>query len=117
MFSSGFGCGEAALSLGVFVQVRACKSPCVFSPGGVGFDIMTLRAHFDGAVIVPDEPIPWPAGTPLSVEIQPLTDIPPNSPSVAASLQALDWFAARAVAGPPIPDEELRRERLYADEP
>ena len=32
---------------------------------------MTVRAHFDGKVIVPDEPVSLPVNTPLDVEITP----------------------------------------------
>lgn len=32
---------------------------------------MTVRAHFDGRVIVPDEPVDLPVNTPLDVEINP----------------------------------------------
>jgi hypothetical protein len=32
---------------------------------------MTVRAHFDGRVIVPDEPVSLPVNRPLDVEITP----------------------------------------------
>ena len=68
------------------------ESPCGFSAAGVGFDIMTLRAHFDGTVIVPDEPA-----------------------DSARRLAALERVVARAVEGTNIPLEMLRREHLYED--
>jgi len=43
---------------------------------------MTLRAHFDGKVIVPDEPVSLPIDTPLDVEITPA-----NGPRAAAPLR------------------------------
>jgi len=33
-----------------------------------------LKAHFDGKVIVPDEPVQLPTGTPLTVAISSATD-------------------------------------------
>lgn len=35
-------------------------------------DMVTLNAHFDGKVIVPDEPTGLPAGTRLRVTLEPL---------------------------------------------
>lgn len=31
---------------------------------------MRLRAHFDGKVIVPDEPVDLPANSPLEIEVR-----------------------------------------------
>ncbi len=33
--------------------------------------VRTIAAHFDGRVIVPDEPLDLPADTPLSVTLEP----------------------------------------------
>jgi hypothetical protein len=31
----------------------------------------TIRCHFDGKVLVPEEPVDWPVGQTFTVEIQP----------------------------------------------
>jgi len=65
----------------------------------------TLRAHFDGSVIVPAEPVDLPIDCPLELELKPVTSIseesadaktpplqsqfPPNEAALAA-LQQLD---------------------------
>jgi hypothetical protein len=36
----------------------------------------SLQAYFDGKVIVPQEPVPLPAGTPLRVRIEVAEDMP-----------------------------------------
>ena len=41
---------------------------------------MTVRAHFDGKVIVPDEPVSLPVNTPLDVEITPANGSPATDP-------------------------------------
>jgi hypothetical protein len=35
----------------------------------------TLRAHFDGQVIIPDEPVDLPVGEPLQVELKRLPEL------------------------------------------
>lgn len=75
---------------------------------------LTLRAHFDGKVIVPDEPVELPVGQPLSVEVQ-------VAASNGSSLSGEEWHAALdrlvavAIPGLNIPDEALRRENLYEE--
>ncbi|MBI4025372.1 MAG: hypothetical protein HY360_10365 [Verrucomicrobia bacterium] len=88
---------------------------------------MTLRAHFDGTVIVPDEPADLPVNVPLDVEIKAANSISPevaaamesaHDPKVIAEkLAALKRIASRARKrhDPLIPDEMLRREHLYDD--
>jgi len=86
---------------------------------------MTLRAHFDGKVIVPDEPVDLPVGAPLEVEVRTPNGV---SPQVAAAmeaakdpsdtarrLEALERFVSFGVPGTNIPLEMLRREHLYDD--
>jgi hypothetical protein len=72
----------------------------------------TIRAHFDGRVIVPDEPIDLPVNQTLEVELKPF---PAESPVSARERRraALQRVAARAIHGLNIPTEVLRREHLY----
>ena len=84
---------------------------------------MTIRAHFNGTVIVPDEPVNLPVDAALELEVKRTNGF---SPEVAAAMEAardpadtagrlaaLREFTAHAVAGADIPDELLRREHLY----
>lgn len=87
---------------------------------------MTLRAHFDGTVIVLDEPANLPVDAPLEVEVKTANGV---SPEVAAAMEAakdpadtvrrlaaLKRFVDRGVKGTNIPDEMLRREHMYGDD-
>ena len=80
---------------------------------------IVIRAHFDGKVIVPDEPVEIPVG-PLEVEIRLKSGaLPPPgdallSPEEAERrLAAWDALDEHLVSGLNIPDEALRRENLY----
>lgn len=89
---------------------------------------MTIRAHFDGTVLVPDEPVNLPVNTPLDIDVR---QTAPVSSSATAGLEcsgdqqsiadrsrrraALQRFAAHAVSGTDIPAGLLRREKLYDD--
>ena len=76
---------------------------------------VTIRAHFDGRVIVPDEAVSLPRDTPLTVHVE--------TPKVNAAVPhdrrraALDAFLARARLRPVprLADESLRRESIYED--
>lgn len=91
---------------------------------------MTIRAHFDGKVLVPDEPVSLPVGKPLDVDVrEPSNGV---SPEVAAAMEAAKdpgWRTRRLQAfvqfrervrlrpaGPRIPTEALRREYIYGDD-
>jgi len=75
---------------------------------------ISFRAHFDGKVIVPDEPVDLPVDQPLNVEAQPVVrlyaDLSPDERRAA-----LDEIVARAIPGLDISDESLRRENLYEE--
>ena len=86
---------------------------------------MTILAHFNGTVIVPDEPLDLPVDAALGLEVKRTNGF---SPEVAAAMEAardpadtagrlaaLSEFVAHAVEGADIPDEMLRREHLYGD--
>jgi hypothetical protein len=76
--------------------------------------VISFKAHFDGKVIVPDEPVDLPVDQPLSIEAQPI-------PKLYADLSEEEWHAAldqlvaRAIPGLDISDESLRRENLYEE--
>jgi hypothetical protein len=71
-----------------------------------------LRAHFDGKVIVPDEPLNIPVDQPLSVQVD-LAE--PANDDRTQRLAALNRVAARAVEGVNLPAESLSRESIYQD--
>jgi hypothetical protein len=86
---------------------------------------MTIRAHFNGTVIVPDEPVDLPLDTALELEVKRTNGF---SPEVAAAMEAardpadtagrlaaLSEFVAHAVERADIPDRMLRREQMYGD--
>lgn len=80
---------------------------------------MTIRAHFDGKVIVPDEPVDLPVGQSLQVELKVLSTLEGSEYqklSIEERLERLQRISGR-ISGPVIPDEALRRENLYEERP
>ena len=86
-----------------------------------------MKAHFDGKVIVPDEPVDLPVNTPLDVEVRPkgwvssqvaaAEEAAKDPADTARRLTALKRFVERhSVKGTNIPAEMLRREHLYGDD-
>ncbi len=75
----------------------------------------TIRAHFDGSVIVPDEPVDLPVGEPLEVLIKQREDVPPSAldPVIRARLERLARATGTISGVPVISEEALRRENLY----
>jgi len=69
---------------------------------------VTVSAHFDGKVIVPDEPLDLPANQPLIVQIQAVAgnDVPPEE-------SALSWIAAHAVDSDSLPADLADRHDRY----
>ncbi|MBL8222496.1 MAG: hypothetical protein JNL62_24875 [Bryobacterales bacterium] len=57
--------------------------------------MVTVNAHFDGKVIVPDEPLDLPPNQALVVRIEPVQEEP--------EVSALAWIAANAVENDPLP--------------
>jgi len=74
---------------------------------------IVIRAHFDGKVIVPDEPVDLPVDTPLEFELKQEPAPLPWDPEKAK--QAVKWLTEHAIPGLNIPDEALRRENMYED--
>jgi hypothetical protein len=75
--------------------------------------MVQLRAHFDGRVIVPDEPVNLPPNQPLTVQVSLGSDKKKSDDSTADA--AFDRLMSRAVPGTKITSESLRRESLYED--
>jgi hypothetical protein len=71
-----------------------------------------IRAHYDGQVIVPDEPIDLPINETLDIEIQPSVR-PGKELTPEERRAAFERVVARAIHGLNISDESLRRENLY----
>jgi hypothetical protein len=86
---------------------------------------VTIRAHFNDTVIVPDEPVDLPVDAALEVEaertngyspeVAAATEAAKDPADTAGRLAALSEFVAHAVEGANIPDEMLRREHRHGD--
>jgi hypothetical protein len=62
--------------------------------------MVAVKAHFDGKVIVPDEPVDLPKDHPLIVQIRVARSM--NKPEKQS---ALDWIAENAVADDSLPTD------------
>lgn len=69
---------------------------------------MTVSAHFDGKVIVPDEPLDLLPNQALILQIQTV-----SSPSAPAEDSALAWIAANAVDSEALPVDLADRHDHY----
>jgi hypothetical protein len=78
---------------------------------------VTIRAHYDGQVIVPDEPVELPVNQPLKVELTLCPAAQEELPDQAVIADRLKRLAAASgrISGPSIPLEALRRENLYEE--
>jgi len=74
-----------------------------------------VRAHFDGKVIVPDEPVDLPVGQELEAELHIERPGKEEEDDFARRRVALHRIASHGVRGTSIPLEALRRENLYED--
>jgi hypothetical protein len=80
---------------------------------------ITIRAHYDGKVIVPDEPVDLPISEPLEVELRPLVTkglLVRDDVRVEEKRRLLTESSGR-ISAPAIPAEALRRENLYEERP
>ena len=70
--------------------------------------MIAINAHFDGRVIVPDEPVDLPRNQRLLVRIEPVAvaDRPPDG-------LALDWIAKNAVDSPTLPADLAHQHDHY----
>jgi hypothetical protein len=69
---------------------------------------MTVSAHFDGKVIVPEEPLDLPLNQPLIVQIRPA-----SGKVEPAEESALSWLAANAVDSEALPPDLADRHDHY----
>ncbi len=69
---------------------------------------MTVNAHFDGKVIVPDEPLDFRPNQALVLQIQPVSD-----EGEQAEESALAWIAANAVDSEALPEDLADRHDHY----
>jgi hypothetical protein len=74
---------------------------------------LTIRAHFDGKVVIPD--VVLPRDTPLTVRVEtfPVATPAPYDRQRAAYDSFLTGANARPV--PHLPDHALRRQSMYED--
>jgi hypothetical protein len=71
---------------------------------------IVIKAHFDGKVIVPDEPVDLPVDTPVSATIRIVEARPGRSPEREAAWQRLKSLR---IEGLSIPDKALERASIY----
>ncbi len=69
---------------------------------------MTVNAHFDGKVIIPDEPLDLPPNQALIVSIEPVAE-----KHQAAEGTVLSWLAANAVESDAQPTDLADRHDHY----
>ena len=69
---------------------------------------MTVSAHFDGRVIVPDEPLDLPPNQALIVQIERV-----GEEAVSSEESALTWIAANAVESEALPTDLADRHDHY----
>jgi hypothetical protein len=69
---------------------------------------MTVSAHFDGKVIVPDEPLDLPPNQALIVQIERV-----GGETAAAEESVLTWLAANAVDSEALPTDLADRHDHY----
>jgi hypothetical protein len=74
----------------------------------MGRPIVTVSAHFDGKVIVPDEPLDLPPNQALILEIQPV-----GGKGEEARESVLSWLAANAVDSEALPADLADRHDHY----
>jgi hypothetical protein len=79
---------------------------------------MTIRAHFDGKVLVPDQPLDLPLDLPLELELRvPAVEREPVPEKIIEDRRArMSRFTGYIKSAPHVPLESLRRENLYSDE-
>ncbi len=74
-----------------------------------------IRAHFDGKVIVPDQPVELPVNQPLDVHLAPASGGEIVDPRPIEERRAALKEMTGCVSVPPPSRESLRREYLYDD--
>lgn len=72
--------------------------------------MVTVNAHFDGRVIVPDEPLDLRPNQPLIIQILPIES---GGQDVSAGTSALAWLATHAVDSDTLPADLADRHDHY----
>ena len=80
---------------------------------------VTIRAHFNGTVIIPDETVNLPVDQPLVLEVEPLASGQEPAADELTTAQRRERLAMASgrLSGSNIPAEALRRENLYEERP
>jgi hypothetical protein len=68
---------------------------------------IAIRAHFDGKVLIPEEPVRLPVNQTLILHITPAEPAPNAAPS------ALQWLAENAVDDPALPTDLAQEHDHY----
>lgn len=78
----------------------------------------SIKAHFDGRVFVPDEPVNLRPGQAVQVRpehnVHPNGDQPPSPDVIADRIRKIREYAG-SVTAPVLPDDALRRENMYEE--
>lgn len=59
--------------------------------------MVAIKAHFDGKVFVPDEPVNLPSGQPVTMQVTPTPAASPIPDGPAPGQHTLDWIAENLV--------------------
>lgn len=73
--------------------------------------MISIHAHFDGKVIVPDEPLNLPCGEPLIVRVEPVGGTPRLTQESPES--SLSWLLENASDSPSLPADLAREHDHY----
>lgn len=65
--------------------------------------MIAVKAHFDGKVIVPDEPLKLPKGKPLRVHVEILRPTPKKPKNAKKKQSLLDWVVKHRVTDDSLP--------------
>ena len=71
--------------------------------------MITVRAHFDGKALVPDEPVDLPRHEPLVLYVERVGGEAPTLPQASAD----EWLASNPVDDPSLPSDGARQHDHY----
>ena len=73
--------------------------------------MVSIKAHFDGEAIIPDEPVDLPRGRALVVDIREAESEHPDQPDGEESVFA--WIAQHAISSPNLPPDLAHQHDHY----
>jgi hypothetical protein len=73
--------------------------------------MISIHAHFDGKVIVPDEPLDLPSGEALIVRVEPVSGMP--GPAEDSPASSLGWLLENASDSPALAADLAREHDHY----